>query len=152
MHNRRHKAGLITGLVSLLLSFSLEAGMNRPVIEDGKPTGVYVVAAILDVDKSDSTEQNFALNSYSAYRWTDPRLAHDGPGNILRDISDIWTPRLTILNTQKRWVMSRNEVEVSPDAVVSYRLHMFGSFSQPLDLHNFPHDRHTFQIPIVAAG
>lgn len=29
---------------------------------------------------------------------------------------------------------------------------MFGDFSQPLDLHDFPHDAHVFEVPIIVAG
>ena len=146
------KAGLIIGMLMFLYSFSTQAAISRPVTEEGKPTEVQVVGAILDVDKIDSTEQNFTLNFYYAYHWLDPRLAHDGPGSIIRDLSEVWNPRLTIINSQKHWSNTRDEVEISPDGEVIYRLHQFSSFSQPLDLHNFPHDRHVFKIPVVAAG
>lgn len=148
----QHNNGLIIGLFLLLVSCSLQASMDRPATEEGKPTEVQVVGAILDVDKIDSTEQSFTLNFYSAYRWLDPRLAHDGPGSIIRDLSEIWNPRLTIMNSQKHWSDTRDEAEISPDGEVTYRLHHFGSFSQPLDLHDFPHDRHVFKVAVVAAG
>jgi len=143
---------LVIGFLFLLLSFNTQAAMNRPVTEEGKPTEIQVVGAILDVDKIDSTEQGFTLNFYSVYRWKDPRLAHDGKGNITRDISGIWNPRLTIMNTQKHWANTNGEAEISPEGVVTYRWHLFGSFSQPMDLHDFPHDSHVFRVPIVAAG
>lgn len=148
----QQKAGLVIGLLLLLIASGAQAAMNRPVTADGGPVEIQVVGAILDVDKIDSTEQSFTLNFYSAYRWKDPRLAHDGQGSITRDISDIWNPRLTILNTQKHWANTNGEAEISPEGVVTYRWHMFGSFSQPMDLHKFPHDRHVFRVPIVAAG
>ena len=150
--NLRHKAGLILGLLSLLVSSGTLASLNRPVTEDGQPTEIQVVGVILDVDKIDSTEQSFTLNFYSVYRWTDPRLAHEGDGGITRDISEIWNPRLTILNTQKHWANTNGEAEISPEGVVTYRWHLFGSFSQPMGLHEFPHDSHVFKVPIVAAG
>jgi hypothetical protein len=31
-------------------------------------------------------------------------------------------------------------------------MHVFGDFSQPLELHDFPHDTHVFEVPVVAAG
>ena len=151
-HRFQHKAGLVIGLLLLLIPLSTQAAMNRPVTEEGKPTEIQVVGAILDVDKIDSTEQSFTLNFYSVYRWTDPRLAHDGDGSITRAVSDIWNPRLTILNTQKHWANTNGEAEISPEGVVTYRWHLFGSFSQPMALHNFPHDSHVFRVPIVAAG
>lgn len=148
----RQKAVLFIGLLLFLAQFCAYADLSRPLGEGGEPTEIQVVGAILDVDKIDSTEQSFTLNFYSVYRWTDPRLAHDGEGSITRAVSDIWNPRLTILNTQKHWASTNGEAEISPEGVVTYRWHIFGSFSQPMDLHKFPDDRHVFRVPIVAAG
>ena len=140
------------GLLLLLASFSVQAALNRPVSEDGAPTEVHVVGAILDIDKINSAEQNFTLNFYAIFRWLDPRLAHAGPGSDIRSLSDVWNPRLTIINTQRYWENTRDEVEISPEGLVTYRLHVFGDFSQPLKLHDFPQDRHVFEVPVVAAG
>jgi len=148
----QQKAGLIIGFLLFIISANVQGDLSRPVTEDGKPNEVLVVGAILDVDKIDSAEQNFTLNFYAIFRWMDTRLAHDGPGNDIRNLSDVWNPRLTIINTQKYSANSRDEVEISPDGLVTYRLHVFGDFSQPLDLHAFPKDRHVFEVPVVAAG
>ncbi len=146
------KAGLIIGLLLFVFSCNVQSALSRPFTEDGKPTEVQVVGAVLDVDKINSAEQNFTLNFYAIFRWMDPRLAHAGPGSDIRDLSEVWNPRLTIINTQRYWENTRDEVEVSPEGLVTYRLHVFGDFSQPLDLHDFPQDRHVFEVPVVAAG
>jgi hypothetical protein len=146
------KAGLIIGLLLLFSSFSVQAALSRPVTEDNKPTEVHVVGAVLDIDKINSAEQNFTLNFYAIFRWMDPRLAHDGPGSVIRNLSDVWNPRLTLINTQRYWSNTKDEVEILPDGQVTYRLHVFGDFSQPLDLREFPQDRHVFEVPVVAAG
>jgi len=140
------------GVLLLLLSHAAQASMSRPIAEEGKPTEVHAVGVVLDVDKIDSAEQNFTLNLYAIFRWADPRLAHNGPGSEMRNLSDIWNPRLTITNTQKLRKNTRDEVEISPEGVVTYRLHVFGDFSQPMELQAFPQDRHLFEVPIVAAG
>jgi hypothetical protein len=150
--HKLQQAGLLIGLLLLLVSFNLQAALSRPVTEDGKATEVQVVGAVLDIDKIDSAEQNFTLNFYAIFRWVDPRLAHDGPGSDIRSLSEVWNPRLTIINTQKYWENSKDEVEITPAGLVTYRLHIFGDFSQPLDLHEFPQDRHVFEVPVVAAG
>ena len=151
-YESKQKAGFIIGLFLFVASISAHASLGRPVIQDGKPTEVQVVGAVLDIDKINSAEQNFTLNFYAIFRWLDPRLVHDGPGSSLRDLSEVWNPRLTILNTQKYWANTRDEVEVSPEGQVTYRLHIFGDFSQPLELRDFPQDRHVFEVPVVAAG
>ena len=145
-------AGIAIGLLLFVFAVDAFAAMARPQSEDGKATEVQVVGGILDIDKIDSAEQNFTLNFYSIFRWTDPRLAHDGPGSIIRNLSEVWNPRLTLINTQRYWSNTKDEVEISPEGLVTYRLHVFGSFSQPMDLHAFPQDTHVFELPVVAAG
>jgi hypothetical protein len=139
-------------IILLLFTQLTHASMNRPGVDEGKPTEIRVLGAILDVDKINSAEQNFTLNLYTIFRWTDVRLAHDGEDSVTRKLSDVWNPRLTIMNTQRLWANTKDDVEVSPEGEVTYRLHVFGDFSQPLDLHEFPTDRHTFEVPVVAAG
>jgi len=143
---------MIIGLLLLLISLNVQAALNRPVTEDGKPTEVYVAAAVLDVDKINSAEQNFTLNLYTVFRWMDPSLAHTETGSIVRKLDEVWNPRLTIANTQRHWANSKDDVEISPQGQVTYRLHVFGDFSQPMELHDFPQDNHVFEVPIVAAG
>ena len=140
------------GLLLLLFMISSQAATSRPDAGDGKPTEIQVFGAILDVDKIDSAEQNFTLNFYVMFRWNDHRLVHDQEGSVIRNLSEIWNPRLTITNTQRFWENTKDEVEISAEGVVTYRFHVFGDFSQPLDLHAFPHDSHVFEVPIVAAG
>ena len=120
--------------------------------DEGRPTEIQTVGAVLDVDRIDSAEQRFTLNFYALFRWTDPRLAHDKKGSVTRKLSEVWDPRLTFINTQKYSANTRDEVEISPEGQVTYRLHIFGDFSQPLDLRSFPRDTHVFEVPVVAAG
>ena len=152
MNKSQFNAGFLIGLFLFLFSFNVHAALSRPVTQDGKPTEVSVVGAVLDIDKIDSAEQNFTLNFYAIFRWMDPRLAHEDPGSVIRSLSEVWNPRLTIINTQKYWANTRDEVEITPEGLVTYRLHVFGDFSQPLDLREFPQDRHVFEVPVVAAG
>ena len=79
---------------------SSQAATSRPGTGDGKPAEIQVFGAILDVDKIDSAEQNFTLNFYVMFRWNEHRLAHDQEGSVMRNLSEIWNPRLTITNTQ----------------------------------------------------
>ena len=145
-------AGICIGLVLFLTVFCAQAALNRPLSADGEPTEIQAVGALLDVDKINSAEQNFTLNFYMVFAWSDPRLAHDSAGPVTHKLSDIWNPRLTIINTQRYWENTRDEVEVSPEGRVTYRLHVFGDFSQALDLRDFPMDKHVFEVPVVAAG
>jgi hypothetical protein len=140
------------GLLMLMLTNIAQGAITRPVNEEGKPTRVYVGGAILDVDKINSSEQNFTLNLYIIFRWKDPRLAHHEQGSVIRKLSEIWNPRLAIVNTQKHWKNTKDEVEITSDGTVTYRLHVFGDFSQPMDLYDYPQDHHVFRVPVVAVG
>ncbi|MEA1889482.1 MAG: hypothetical protein U9N50_06865 [Pseudomonadota bacterium] len=146
------KINAAIGMLLLVLSGAVNASLSRPGLDKSMPTAIQVLGAILDVDKIDSAEQNFTLNLYMIFRWQDPSLVHDGPGDVVRSLSEIWNPRLTIMNTQRRWANTKDEVEITPQGEVTYRLHIFGSFSQPMDLHDFPRDQHVFEVPVVAAG
>jgi hypothetical protein len=138
------KAGFTIGLWLFLISFSAQSALSRPVADDGEPTRVHVVAAVLDVDKIYSVEQNLTLNLYIVFQWLDPGLAHSEPGVIVRELDEVWNPRLTIANTQRHWANSKADVEISPQGLVTYRLHVFGDFSQPMELHDFSQDSHIF--------
>jgi hypothetical protein len=66
--------------------------------------------------------------------------------------SSIWTPRLTILNQQQAWNAFPNYVEVSPEGDVILRQKVWGWFSQPLNLRDFPLDRQTLTVHLAAIG
>lgn len=140
------------GILLLLLYHTAQGTISQPIAEDGKPIEVHVVGAILDVDKIDSSEQNFTLHIYINFQWKDPRLAHSEQNSVIRSLSEIWNPHISIINTQRYWKNTKDEVEITPDGLVTYRLNVFGDFSQPMDLFDYPQDSHVFEFPLVAAG
>jgi hypothetical protein len=111
---------------------------------------VYVAAGVLDVDAISSAEQSFTINLFLRFRWHDPELAHDGDGPIRKALSDISAPRFVLVNRQKTWSTLLNVVDIFPSGEVIFRQRLWGDFSQPLRLHDFPFDTHTFSIPILA--
>jgi hypothetical protein len=64
----------------------------------------------------------------------------------------VWHPRLQILNQQRIWSSLPDVVDIDPDGTVTQRARVWGDFSQPLDLREFPFDTQTIDIPVVAAG
>jgi hypothetical protein len=135
-------------LLALLLLISGHGWASE--VAEGKQETIYVTAAILDVDAINSAEQNFTINMFVKFRWTDPKLAHDGDDHIRRNLADIEAPRVLLLNRQKSWSSMLDVVDVSPEGDVEYSGHLWGDFSQPLDLQKFPFDSHTLEIPIIA--
>ena len=125
--------------------------MERPTVW-GEPTEVQVRIYVIDVDEVNSADQSFAASVYYIARWKNPFLRHKGPGPINLGLSDVWNPRLTILSQQMAWKSYPDSVEVQPDGTVIHRQKVWGRFSQPLNLRDFPFDNQQLSIQIVAAG
>ena len=125
--------------------------MERPTVW-GEPTEVRIGIYIIDVDEINSADQSFAASVYYEARWYSPLLAHEGPGPMHRRLTDIWTPRLVIVNQQMAWSAFPESAEIFPDGEVVFRQKVWGRFSQPLELQRFPSDQQTLSVHITAAG
>ncbi len=135
-----------------LVSVPAGAETGRPNPEQG-PTQVQVGIFLLDLDAIDSASQSFQANIYFEATWKDPRLADVASGKtVTRGLEEVWNPRLQILNQQRIWSSLPDIVDIAPDGSVTYRARVWGDFSQPLDLREFPFDSQRIEIPIVAAG
>jgi hypothetical protein len=118
----------------------------------GEPTEVKVGIYVIDIDSLDSANQNFSASVYYEARWKSPLLEHEGPGPKFLPTSAVWTPRLGIVNQQQAWYAAPQFVEITPEGEVVLRQKVWGWFSQPLDLRNFPQDEQTLAIHMVAGG
>ena len=125
--------------------------MERPTIW-GEPTEVQIGLYVIDVDDVNSADQSFAASVYIEAHWMNPLLRHKGPGPMHRGITEVWNPRLTIIGQQMVWRSYPESVEIQPDGKVIYRQKLWGRFSQPLDLREFPFDQQELSIHVVAAG
>lgn len=118
----------------------------------GEPTKVGVEIHVIDVDAVDSANQNFSASVYVEAHWDMPVLRHKGPAPAIRRTTEVWTPKLVLVNQQQAWTAFPSYVEISPEGEVTYRQKFWGWFSQPLNLHDYPFDRQTLTIHLVAAG
>jgi hypothetical protein len=134
-----------------VLSEEAKPELERPTIW-GEPTEVEMTLYMIDLDEVNSAEQNFAASVYYEARWQNTFLMHEGPGPIHRGITEVWTPRLVIVNQQMAWPAFPGSVEIYPDGAVVHRQKVWGRFSQPLELPDFPLDQQTLTIHIAAAG
>jgi len=118
--------------------------------EEGVPIRVSAGVWVIDIDSIDSAGQRFVANVFVVFRWKDPRLAHEGPDPMVLDTSEIWLPWPQVANESGLVRRTHPEiVEVEPDGSAIYRQRFVGSFSQKLDLRDFPFDEHTFRFHIV---
>ena len=137
-------------LVTHLHSASAES-FGRPRAAEG-PTQVTVAVYVIDIDEVNNAGQSFDANVYVKLHWLDPRLAHSGPTEIMRPLTDVWNPRLQFVNQQKLFSTFPEVVAIYPDGRMAYQQRVWGSFSQPLKLKDFPFDKQTLSIQLVAAG
>jgi hypothetical protein len=117
------------------------------------PTKAYFRVFVLDIHAIDDANQNFMANVYIKLRWKDKRLAH--PDGSMREIrlEEVWNPQLAVAN--RVGLVSRSlpeAVQADPNGTVTYRQRYSGMFSQPLQLANFPMDKHAFTIQFASAA
>jgi hypothetical protein len=155
MRSREMRLATVFGRAFVWLSLSLAidsvalADIGRPDRDEG-PTKVEVKIFLLDVDDVDGASQSFEANVYYEQRWKDPRLVRESIGERSRPLSDVWHPRIQLVNQQRAWKTFPDVVEIAPSGDVIYRQRVWGSFSQPLLLRDFPFDRQVFEIQLVA--
>ena len=146
----RSRRAIALGLVPFALALASHADVSRP--EADGPVPVRVTVSVLDLDDVNSVKQSFVANVYYEARWRDARLAHGGTGERAMPLTSVWHPRLVFLNQQRVIQTLPEVVEVSPDGDVRYRQRVWGPFSQPLEVENFPFDEQTFDLLLVPAG
>jgi len=113
-----------------------------------QPRDVEVKIYLIDIDGIDSVSQSFVANLALVLRWREPSLAHQGQDSIIKGLNDIWHPRLQVLNQQRLVKTFPESVEIRPDGEVIYRQRLWGSFSQPLKLREFPFDTQRLEIQL----
>jgi len=123
----------------------------RPGLDD-QQTLVNIGVIVIDIDAIDGASQSFTANFAVTAQWKDPRLAIDTNSLRVMDLDEVWNPTLQILNQQKLFKTFRDQVEVSPDGTVIYRQRYWGSLSYPMNLKDFPLDKHSLQIKIISVG
>jgi hypothetical protein len=141
---------ICVGLALFLATHSQAfADVGRPN-HDAGPTKVEVFAAILDINEISDAKQNFEANFLYILTWFDPRLAHDQDRKST-PLNDVWHPRLQILNQQRLTSTFPKVVSISPEGQVTYRQRVWGIFSQPLYVRDFPFDHQDFGIRLFTA-
>jgi hypothetical protein len=149
----RHINVLSTAALLLAVSLlSAQAADVSPPPPENQATDVYISVVILDVDQINGVSQSFDANIYFDIRWRDPRLVHEGRGEVSRSLEEIWHPRIQIVNQQRVFKGLPEILEVMPDGGVTYRQRLWGTFSQPLSLQEFPFDQQDFTLQFISPG
>ena len=70
----------------------------------------------------------------------------------MRPLQDVWNPQLLVVNQQRVVKTFPDVVSISPNGEVTYRQRLWGTFSQPLNLVDFPFDQQKFVIQLASVG
>ena len=117
------------------------------------PTTVHFFLYVMDIDEIDGAKQNFSANVYVRLRWTDKRLVNPGGATRQMQLEEVWNPQVLLVNRVGILPAALPKVvEVKPDGTVQYRQRYTGQLSQPLNLSEFPRDKHTFTIQFVSTA
>lgn len=123
---------------------------QRPHL-NGEPTRVEIGLYLIDVIAIDGASQSFTADLFMMLRWRDHRLA--SPNGTRRvGLDEVWNPRVQILNQRRVDTSFPEQIDIGEDGTATYRQRFFGEFSSPLDLHDFPMDRHTIGFHVVVPG
>ncbi len=144
---------LIPAIILLLTvcCSAIEARVQDTTLPDDS-RDVHVYMWLIDIEEIDSVAQSFIANVVVSLSWRDPGLAHPGGDSIAMKMENIWHPRVQFLNQQRLQQTFPPTAEVRPDGEVIYRQRYWGSFSQPLQLREFPFDKQRLNITLVDAG
>ena len=119
----------------------------------GEPTAIDVSAYLIDIIKLSEADQTFQGDFMVRVSWKDPRLA-DANSKATRAVSmsEIWNPRLTIVNRREGKILYPEMAEVDSKGLVVYTQRIMGVFSNPMNLRDFPLDKQVLFIDAVARG
>jgi len=125
-----------------------QISQDRPDFEQG-PTKVKTSLYVLDISDISDQQQAFTADVIIDIRWFDPRLASDSP--VCRyPLSAIWHPWLQIFNQRAISERLQPHVEVDAKGNVIYIQRYYGTFTNRLDLRNFPFDQQWLTFSLIS--
>jgi hypothetical protein len=115
----------------------------------GTTTEIEFALALLDISSIDTASQSFTADIAMVLRWSDARLAL--PGSELRtlDRTEVWSPEVSIVNQRDVTSHLPELVDVSADGTVVYRQRFTGTFSNRINVADFPFDEHDFRVQFM---
>ncbi|MFZ8977513.1 MAG: hypothetical protein ACO2Y9_10465 [Pseudohongiellaceae bacterium] len=146
----QHATYIAVFILIAFLSNPVMASEAEAVSAEAKEVKVHV--ELLDLTKIDSVEQRFDASLYVELTWKSPstQSAEVTPGIV--DLDEIWHPNIQVLNAQRLVPTLPRKAMISPNGGVLYRQRFLGTFTQPLDLTDYPFDSQVIELKLVAAG
>lgn len=117
-----------------------------------RPTPVAVGVYLLDVFDVDDASQTITVDFVLWARWLDERIASDRAGRRQFRLSEVWSPRLIVVNERSLERRLPEVVVVDAENRVLYAQRFSGTIASTSDLADFPFDQQLFRIYVIAGG
>jgi hypothetical protein len=147
-----------SSLFTLTLVFGAIVGVAQPVspyetgqrpTREGEPTQIRLQLVLIDLTNINGSNQSFTADLFMLMSWHDHRLADPSRGTIRVPVDQVWNPMIQIVNQQGVDATFPEIVDITADGTVTYRQRIYGDFSAPMDLHEFPMDEHRIGFRFV---
>jgi hypothetical protein len=118
----------------------------------GVPTRVGAAMFFNDISQLNDVEQTITADAYILLRWRDPRLADERRGDGSADCpvpgDALWTPAIEADNLRSRQQYYQARFLVDAGGTITYGRRLLVQIAQPLDLRDFPFDRHVWRFTL----
>jgi hypothetical protein len=119
----------------------------------GVPTVVGLAVMFQDIPQFNDVAQTMTADAYIFARWRDPRLADPSRGDSSADCpvpagKELWMPVIEPENMRSRQLFYDQRFLVDGSGTVTLMRRVLVEIANPLDLHDFPFDRHLFRITL----
>lgn len=128
---------------------------ERPGSDSG-PTQVGVGVYLNDIIALDDVRQSMHLDTYSIFRWLDPRLANSLRGEVSvacpLPLDRMWVPHVQTLNLRSQQKLYPDMTLVDGEGIVTLIRRQILEVAVPLDYREFPFDAHSLSVsfsPII---
>ena len=128
--------------------------LYSPVRADppGVPTMVGLSLRFQDISQLNDVDQTITTDVYVFVRWRDPRLADPGRGDGSADCpvpgGELWKPAIEPENLRSRSLFYAPRFLVDQHGTITLAQRQIVQVANPLDLHDFPFDRHQFRFTL----
>jgi hypothetical protein len=123
---------------------------HRP--DTDNPTRVEVSFYLIDLSAVNGATQSFDADVVVGAKWRDLRLADTYAEPTMVPATDLWSPRLAVVNRRSIDRTLPEELRVFPDGTVTYVQRFIGTFSAEMNLREFPLDRQRFYVQVVGGS
>jgi len=118
----------------------------------GTPTQVGLGIIFQDIAQLSDVDQTLDADVYVITRWRDPRLADPARGDASAECpvpeGALWMPALEPENIRSRQSFYAPRFLVDASGVITHSRRLWVKVADPLDLHDFPFDRHRWSVTV----